>query len=85
MSLLLEKCEIATHSIDVLPPINLTWEARKLILPKLLEDNMLELPDDTELNDLVIMSIFLTNGDFIIISYIYSENVKSVDTDIRIR
>ena len=32
---------------------------------------MLELPDDTELNDLVIMSIFLTNGDFIIISYIY--------------
>ena len=67
LSLLLEKCEIATHSIDVLPPINLTWEARKLILPKLLEDNMLELPDDTELNDLVVISNFLTNGRLIIL------------------
>ena len=60
LSLLLEKCEIATHSIDVLPPINLTWEARKLILPKLLEGTkLLELPDDTELNDLVMMRVFL--------------------------
>ena len=33
---------------------------------------MLELPDDTELNDLVIMSIFLTNGDFYYKLYIYS-------------
>ena len=34
---------------------------------------MLELPDDTELNDLVIMSIFLTKKCLVhfIISYIY--------------
>ena len=65
MALLLEKCEIATNSIDELKPSDFNDDAKYFVQQKFnKEDNFLEA--DQEVNDLVRYIIVNVLSDFII-------------------